>query len=179
MLRRREKHNYPSVAEILGCDGRTDLYWRGRSPGDDPETLMQQISFVFQENFLFAGSVMNNIRLGQPPLERRSDCGGKSGACPDFIQSLPQGYETLVGEQGARLSGGQRQRIAIARAMLQDRPIIVLDEPTAFTDPQNEAALVRGLASLMQGKTVVLVAHRLSMVVSADQILVFSARPVG
>jgi ATP-binding cassette subfamily B protein len=139
------------------------------------ETLMQQISFVFQDNFLFADTIINNIRLGQTHQSRAAViAAAKAAQAHEFIQSLPQGYDTPVGERGTLLSGGQCQRIAIARAILQDRPIIVLDEPTAFADPENEAKLIRGLAALIVGKTVVMVAHRLSMVVDADQILVFS-----
>jgi ATP-binding cassette subfamily B protein IrtA len=91
----------------------------------------------------------------------------------DFIMALPQGYDTLAGERGQFLSGGQRQRIAIARALLHNRPILVLDEPTAFADPENEAALLAALGVLMQGKTVIMVAHRLSTIRDADQIVVF------
>lgn len=92
----------------------------------------------------------------------------------DFISALPQGYDTLVGERGVFLSGGQCQRITIARAILQNRSILVLDEATAFADPENEAALIKALSAAMHGKTVIMVAHRLSMVTQADQILVFS-----
>ena len=92
----------------------------------------------------------------------------------DFISALPEGYNTRVGERGVFLSGGQRQRITIARALLQDRPILVLDEATAFADPENEAALIKALAAAMRGRTVIMVAHRLSMVTQADEILLFS-----
>ncbi|WP_036591920.1 ABC transporter ATP-binding protein [Oceanospirillum maris] len=139
-----------------------------------PETLMQQVAFVFQDTFLFADSLANNIRLGLP--EATLDeviAAAKAAQAHDFIMALPQGYDTQAGERGIFLSGGQRQRITIARAILQNRPILVLDEATAFADPENEAALVAALANLMQGKTVLMVAHRLSTIRDADQILVF------
>jgi ATP-binding cassette subfamily B protein len=139
-----------------------------------PSTLMQQVAFVFQDTFLFADSITNNIRLGLP--ESTTDdviAAAKAAQAHDFIMSLPDGYDTQVGERGVFLSGGQRQRITIARAILQNRPILVLDEATAFADPENEAALVAALSNLMRGKTVLMVAHRLSTIRDADQILVF------
>lgn len=138
------------------------------------DTLMQQVAFVFQDTFLFADTIAGNIRLGCPEATQQDV---ENAACAaqahEFISELPQGYDTLAGERGVFLSGGQRQRITIARAILQNRPILVLDEATAFADPENEAALVAALSELMKGKTVLLVAHRLSTVEDADQILVF------
>ncbi|MBA0174834.1 ABC transporter ATP-binding protein [Pectobacterium carotovorum] len=137
-------------------------------------TLMQQVSFVFQESFLFADTIANNIRLGLPEKSMEEVIAAATAAqAHDFIMALPQGYDTLAGERGQFLSGGQRQRIAIARALLHNRPILVLDEPTAFADPENEAALLAALGVLMQGKTVIMVAHRLSTIRDADQIVVF------
>ncbi|MBN3044102.1 ABC transporter ATP-binding protein [Pectobacterium brasiliense] len=137
-------------------------------------TLMQQVSFVFQESFLFADSIANNIRLGLPEKSMEEVIAAATAAqAHDFIMALPQGYDTLAGERGQFLSGGQRQRIAIARALLHNRPILVLDEPTAFADPENEAALLAALGVLMRGKTVIMVAHRLSTIRDADQIVVF------
>ncbi|MBA0178053.1 ABC transporter ATP-binding protein [Pectobacterium carotovorum] len=137
-------------------------------------TLMQQVSFVFQESFLFADTIANNIRLGLPEKSMEEVVAAATAAqAHDFIMALPQGYDTLAGERGQFLSGGQRQRIAIARALLHNRPILVLDEPTAFADPENEAALLAALGVLMQGKTVIMVAHRLSTIRDADQIVVF------
>lgn len=137
-------------------------------------TLMQQVSFVFQESFLFADSIANNIRLGLPEKSMEEViAAAKAAQAHDFIMALPQGYDTLAGERGQFLSGGQRQRIAIARALLHNRPILVLDEPTAFADPENEAALLAALGILMRGKTVIMVAHRLSTIRDADQIVVF------
>lgn len=140
-----------------------------------PETLMAQVAFVFQDTFLFSDSIADNIRLGQPTATLDEIIGAaKAAQAHDFIMALPQGYDTAAGERGIFLSGGQRQRITIARAILQNRPILVLDEATAFADPENEAALVAALAVLMQGKTVIMVAHRLSTIRDADQILVFN-----
>jgi ATP-binding cassette, subfamily B, bacterial IrtA/YbtP len=138
------------------------------------ETLMSQVAFVFQDTFLFSGSIADNIRLGLPDagMDAVSAAAGAAQA-HDFIMSLPQGYDTQVGERGLFLSGGQRQRITIARAILQDRPILVLDEATAYADPENEAALVAALSELMRSKTVIMVAHRLATIRDADQILVF------
>ncbi|AHF02490.1 ABC transporter ATP-binding protein [Marichromatium purpuratum 984] len=138
-----------------------------------PEILMHQVAFVFQDTFLFASSIADNIRLGMPEVDMDAVvAAARAAQAHDFIMALPQGYDTQVGERGLFLSGGQRQRITIARAILQDRPILVLDEATAFADPENEAALVRALSHLMRGKTVILVAHRLSTIRDADQILV-------
>jgi ATP-binding cassette subfamily B protein IrtA len=138
------------------------------------DTLMAQIAFVFQENFLFADTVANNIRVGMPEADPAAvTSAAKAAQAHEFITALPRGYDTPVGERGSFLSGGQRQRITIARAILQNRPILVLDEATAFADPENEAALVQALSALMRGKTVIMIAHRLSTVRDADQILVF------
>ncbi|MGO3354835.1 MAG: ABC transporter ATP-binding protein [Vreelandella alkaliphila] len=138
------------------------------------ETLMAQVAFVFQETFLLADSIANNIRLGMP--EATMDevvAAARAAQAHSFIQNLPEGYATPVGERGGLLSGGQRQRITIARAILQNRPILVLDEPTAFADPENEAALMKALSALMRSKTVIMVTHRLASIRTADQILVF------
>ncbi len=138
------------------------------------ETLMKQVAFVFQETFLFADTIANNIRLGMPEAPMDEVIAATTAAqAHAFIVDLPQGYDTPAGERGVFLSGGQRQRITIARAILQNRPILVLDEATAFADPENEAALVGALSELMRDKTVIMVAHRLSTIRDADRILVF------
>ncbi|MFT4171699.1 MAG: ABC transporter ATP-binding protein [Rhodocyclaceae bacterium] len=138
-----------------------------------PHTLMNQVAFVFQDTFLFADSIADNIRLGVPEASLDDViAAAKVAQAHAFIQNLPQGYETRAGERGVFLSGGQRQRITIARAILQNRPILVLDEATAFADPENEAALVAALSELMRGKTVIMVAHRLSTIRDADRIIV-------
>lgn len=137
------------------------------------DALMSQVAFVFQDTFLFAGSLADNIRLGRPEASLDEvQATARAAQAHDFIAALPQGYDTPAGDRGVFLSGGQRQRITIARAILQNRPILVLDEATAFADPENEAALVQALSALMRGKTVIMVAHRLSTIRDADQILV-------
>ncbi len=136
--------------------------------------LMQQVAFVFQDTFLFADTIAANISIGMPGVDAAAiEAAARAAQAHDFIMELPQGYNTPVGERGVFLSGGQRQRITIARAILQNRPILVLDEATAFADPENEAALIEALSVLMRGKTVIMVAHRLSTIRDADQILVF------
>jgi len=139
-----------------------------------PQALMAQVAFVFQDAFLFAGSVADNIRLGRPEATPdQVQAAARAAQAHEFVAALPQGYDTPVGERGVFLSGGQRQRLTIARAILQDRPILVLDEATAFADPENEAAIVQALSALMRGRTVIMVAHRLATIRDADQILVF------
>jgi ATP-binding cassette, subfamily B, bacterial len=136
--------------------------------------LMAQVAFVFQDVFLFNDTVAANLRVGKPDAsEDELIAAARAARCHDFILELPQGYDTPVGENGARLSGGQRQRISIARAILKDAPIVVLDEATAFLDPENEAQVQEALAALVAaGKTVVVIAHRLSTITGVDQILV-------
>ena len=138
------------------------------------DTLMRHVAFVFQDTFLFASSIADNIRLGLTEATMDEVVAAATAAqAHEFISALPRGYDTPAGERGVFLSGGQRQRITIARAILQNRPILVLDEATAFADPENEAALVQALSALMRGKTVLMVAHRLATIRDADQILVF------
>lgn len=137
------------------------------------DALLGQVAYVMQDSFLFSDSLADNIRLGRP--EATDDdvvAAARAAQAHEFIAALPRGYQTRAGERGVFLSGGQRQRITIARAILQDRPILVLDEATAFADPENEAALVAALSNLMRGKTVLMVAHRLATIRDADQILV-------
>ena len=137
------------------------------------DSLTRNFSFVFQNVYLFHDTVANNIRFGQPeaPMERVIEAA-KKARCHDFIQRLPQGYETVIGESGGTLSGGERQRLSIARAMLKDAPIIILDEATANVDPENERELMEAIDALTAEKTVILIAHRLKTVRRADQILV-------
>lgn len=138
------------------------------------ERLMDQVAFVFQDVFLFNDTVAANIRVGKPAAtDAEVEAAARAARCHDFIAELPQGYATPVGENGARLSGGQRQRLSIARAILKDAPVVVLDEATAFLDPENEAQIQAALAALVAaGKTVVIIAHRLSTITEVDQILV-------
>ncbi len=139
----------------------------------DMDSLMQNFSFVFQNVYLFHDTVANNIRFGQPeaPMENVVEAA-KKARCHDFIMKLPQGYETVIGEAGGSLSGGERQRLSIARAMMKDAPIIILDEATANVDPENEKELMEAISELTQKKTVIMIAHRLKTVRHADQILV-------
>lgn len=137
------------------------------------ESLMSQISMVFQNVYLFADTVENNIRFGCPDASRKMvEEAAKKACCHDFIMSLPNGYDTVIGEGGATLSGGEKQRISIARAILKDAPIIILDEATANVDPENEDKLKAAFESLMKNKTVIMIAHRLNTIRKANQIVV-------
>lgn len=137
------------------------------------DTLMSQMSLVFQDVSLFKASLLDNIRMARPDATREEVvAAAKAAQADEFIRALPQGYETVYGSDGVHLSGGEKQRVSIARAILADRPIVVLDEATAFADPENEHLIQKAFAELMAGKTVVMIAHRLSTVVGADQILV-------
>ena len=137
------------------------------------ESLMSQISMVFQNVYLFADTIENNIKFGCPDATHEQVVeAAKKACCDDFIEALPDGYDTVVGEGGASLSGGEKQRISIARAMLKDAPIIILDEATANVDPENENRLQRAIEALTHEKTVLMIAHRLKTVRKADQILV-------
>ncbi len=136
-------------------------------------SLRKQIGKVTQETVLFNDTVRNNIAYGQPDVPMaRIISAAKAALAHDFIERLPQGYDTLIGERGARLSGGERQRLAIARALLKDAPILILDEATSSLDTESEAAVQAALGNLMQGRTVLVIAHRLSTVRSADRIAV-------
>ena len=139
----------------------------------DMDSLMRNFSFVFQSVYLFHDTIANNIRFGQPdaPMEKVIEAA-KKARCYDFIMALPQGFDTVIGEGGATLSGGERQRLSIARAIMKDAPIIILDEATANIDPENEKELMEAIAELTQEKTVIMIAHRLKTVRHADQILV-------
>jgi ATP-binding cassette subfamily B protein len=139
----------------------------------DPETLLNNYSIVFQDVTLFNSSVMDNIRLGKKgaPDEEVMNAA-QLAQCDDFVKKLPQGYDTLIGENGARLSGGERQRISIARAILKDAPIILLDEATASLDAENESKIQSALSELIKNKTVLIIAHRMRTVSGADKIVV-------
>lgn len=136
------------------------------------EALMEQISFVFQDTYIFAESVYDNIAMHRPVSREAVEQAAKAARCHEFICSLPQGYETRLGDGGHKLSGGEAQRIAIARAILKDTPIVILDEAMAFTDAENELALREGMAELLKGKTVLMIAHRLYSIQDADRIFV-------
>lgn len=137
------------------------------------DSLMRNFSFVFQSVYLFQDTIANNIRFGQPeaPMEQVIEAA-KKACCHDFIMQLPEGYDTVIGEGGASLSGGEKQRISIARAIMKDAPVIILDEATANVDPENEKELVEAIEALTKEKTILMIAHRLKTVRNADQILV-------
>lgn len=137
------------------------------------ESLMDQISMVFQNVYLFADTIENNIKFGKPNATHEEVVeAAKKACCDDFIKALPDGYDTVIGEGGASLSGGEKQRISIARAMLKDAPIIILDEATANIDPENEDRLQKAIEELTRDKTIIMIAHRLKTVRNADRILV-------
>lgn len=141
----------------------------------DPEELMKKMSFVFQDVTLFNDTVYNNIRIGNMnATEEEVMAAAKAAYCDEFVNAMPEGYQTVLGENGSTLSGGERQRISIARALLKNSPIILLDEATASLDPENEVLVQKALAKLVENKTVIMIAHRLRTVVDADQILVFN-----
>ena len=144
------------------------------------DALMKNYSFVFQRVYLFADTIANNIRFGQPDasMEKVIDAA-KKACCHDFIMQLPDGYDTVIGEGGASLSGGEKQRISIARAIMKDAPIIVLDEATANVDPENEADLMKAIDALTKEKTIIMIAHRLKTVRNADQIIVIDGGKIA
>ena len=158
------------VTEGTICIGGVDIR---RIP---VEQLAEHVSFVTQDNFLFRCSILENIRLGNPAAsDEEVKAAARAAQCEEFILKLPQGYDTPAGEAGKRLSGGEKQRVAIARMMLKNAPIVILDEATAFTDPENEEKLQQSIAALTKGKTLLVIAHRLSTIQTADQIVVLQA----
>ena len=150
---------------IGGCDARNIPL----------SQVMERVGYVSQDNYLFHLSIRENIRIGKPDAtDAEIEQAAKKASCHDFISALPQGYDTIAGDGGNNLSGGEKQRIAIARAILKDSPIIVLDEATAFTDPENEAVIQRSIGELVAGKTLIVIAHRLSTITMADKIIVMN-----
>lgn len=138
-----------------------------------PESLMSHISMVFQDVYLFQDTLRNNIRFGKADAtDEEIIAAAKKACCHDFIMRLPQGYDTMVGEGGCTLSGGEKQRISIARAMLKDAQVILLDEATASLDPENEVEVQKAIDSLIKGRTVIAIAHRLKTIKDADRIIV-------
>ncbi|MGG3872385.1 ABC transporter ATP-binding protein [Brevibacillus laterosporus] len=139
----------------------------------DPEKLMKKISMVFQDVYLFQDTIGNNIRYGREnATQAEIEEAAKEACCHDFIMKLPQGYDTMIGEGGSTLSGGERQRISIARAILKNAPVILLDEATSSLDPENEVEMQRAINRLIKKRTVIMIAHRLKTVVNADKIIV-------
>jgi len=150
---------------IGGCDARNIPL----------SQVMERVGYVSQDNYLFHLSIRENIRIGKPDAtDAEIEQAAKKASCHEFIKALPQGYDTVAGDGGNNLSGGEKQRIAIARAILKDSPIIVLDEATAFTDPENEAVIQRSIGELVAGKTLIVIAHRLSTITMADKIIVMN-----
>ena len=142
----------------------------------DPHLLMDQVAFVFQNTHLFKASILENVRAARPDASREEARAALSAAqCDDILEKLPDGMDTIIGTRGTYLSGGEQQRVALARAILKDAPIVVLDEATAFADPENEALIQKAFARLTEGRTVLMIAHRLSTVVGADRIIVLDA----
>ena len=142
----------------------------------DPHVLMDQVAFVFQNTHLFKTTILENVRAARPDATREEVQAALSAAqCDDIIAKLPQGMDTMIGTEGTYLSGGEQQRVALARAILKDAPIIVLDEATAFADPENEALIQKAFTALTKGRTVIMIAHRLSTVVGADRIIVLDS----
>ena len=139
------------------------------------EKNMELVTYVSQENYLFRKSIIDNMRMANQnaSIEDIKDAC-KKASCHDFIMSLPNGYETIIGESGSNLSGGERQRLTIARALLKDSPIVLLDEATAYSDPDNEAEIQKSIDALVENKTVIMIAHRLSTIIGADKIIVLN-----
>lgn len=139
----------------------------------DPHVLMEQVAFVFQNSRLFKASILENVRAARPNATREEVAAALAAAqCSDILDKLPDGIDTQIGTEGTYLSGGEQQRIALARAILKDAPVVVLDEATAFADPENEVLIQKAFAALTKDRTVIMIAHRLSTVVGADQIIV-------
>lgn len=161
------------MAGFWDASGGTVRYG-GRDVRDIPfDQLMEHVSYVAQDTFLFDATIADNIRMGRPEAtDVEVEMSARAAGAHDFIERLPQGYGAPAGEAGARLSGGERQRITIARAILKDADVVILDEATAYADPESEAAVERAIGRLVAGKTLVMIAHRLSTVVGADQIVV-------
>lgn len=146
----------------------------------EPETLLRQFSIVFQDVVLFNNTIMENIRIGRRDAsDEEVMAAAKAARCEEFIQKLPKGYQTVIGENGASLSGGERQRLSIARALLKDAPVILLDEATASLDVENETKIQEAISALVKGKTVLLIAHRMRTIAGADRIIVLKEGSVA
>ena len=164
------------MARFYDPQSGTVLFGGADERGLDPEKLMWRISFVFQDVYLFRDTVRNNIAFGREgATEAEVEEAAKRACAHDFIMRLPQGYDTMVGEGGSSLSGGEKQRISIARALLKDAPVVLLDEATASLDPENEVEVQRAVNALVEGRTVVVIAHKLRTTQNADNIVVMEA----
>lgn len=161
------------AARFWDADGGRVLVGGVDASTIDPETLLKDYSVVFQDVLLFDDTVMGNIRLGRrDATDEEVLAAAKAAMCDDFVRKLPQGYDTMIGENGSKLSGGERQRISIARALLKDSPIVLLDEATASLDVENESQVQEALSNLLAGKTVIVIAHRMRTVMNANKIVV-------
>lgn len=161
------------AARFWDADGGRVLVGGVDTSTIDPETLLKDYSVVFQDVLLFDDTVMGNIRLGRrDATDEEVLAAAKAAMCDDFVRKLPQGYDTMIGENGSKLSGGERQRISIARALLKNSPIVLLDEATASLDVENESQVQEALSNLLAGKTVIVIAHRMRTVMNADKIVV-------
>ena len=146
----------------------------------DPEELLKSYAIVFQDVLLFNASIADNIRIGRRnATDEEVQKVARLAQCDDFIGRMPQGYDTIIGENGETLSGGERQRISIARALLKDAPVILLDEATASLDAENETKIQSGISELVRNKTVIIIAHRMRTVLGADHIVVLDAGTVA
>ena len=164
------------MARFYDPQSGTVLFGGADERGLDPEKLMRRISFVFQDVYLFRDTVRNNIAFGREgATEAEVEKAAKRACAHDFIMRLPQGYDTMVGEGGSTLSGGEKQRISIARALLKNAPVVLLDEATASLDPENEVEVQRAVNALVEGRTVVVIAHKLRTTQNADNIVVMEA----
>ena len=158
------------IVEVGGVDVRQT----------DPHVLMDQVAFVFQNDRLFKASILENVSVARPSATREEVRAALSAAqCGDILAKLPDGMDTMIGTDGTYLSGGEQQRVALARAILKNAPIVVLDEATAFADPENEILIQKAFAVLTKGRTVIMIAHRLSTVVGADKIIVLDSGKVS
>ena len=138
-------------------------------------SLHSQIGQVQQETYLFNASALQNVRYGRADASRAEvEAAARAANAHEFLEKLPQGYDTIVGERGVKLSGGQKQRLAVARALLANTPVLVLDEPTSAVEPESEALIIHALERLMEGRTTLIVSHRLSLARSADRVVVVS-----
>ena len=161
------------AARFWDADGGRVLVGGVDASTINPETLLKDYSVVFQDVLLFDDTVMGNIRLGRrDATDEEVLAAAKAAMCDDFVRKLPQGYDTMIGENGSKLSGGERQRISIARALLKNSPIVLLDEATASLDVENESQVQEALSNLLAGKTVIVIAHRMRTVMNADKIVV-------
>lgn len=161
------------IARFYDVDSGKIYFGKSNVKNISPESLMKNFSFVFQDVILFNDTILNNIKMGNENIsDEEAIKAAKAAYCDEFVSKLPDGYNTVLGENGNTLSGGERQRISIARALIKNAPIIILDEATASLDPENEVFVQKAIAGLVKNKTVIMIAHRLKTVVDADKIFV-------